>query len=1045
MGSFLVLMCALWVSSAWAAQVNLFPLKDNSLFQSDVSASCGIGAHLVSGRTDGGSLRRAILAFDVAGSVAPGSVINSVSLNLIVNRERDNAARNMSLHRLTQDWGEAGSNCDGSEGQGAPAEPGDATWQYTFFNTNLWSTQGGTFNAGASATIPVNSNGTYTWTGAGMVADAQSMTDSPAANFGWILIGEEVIDKTTRRFFSGNEGQVSRRPTLVIDFTPPAGAEACCTIEGFCTIEDPAACAGTVLTGVTSCTPNPCAQPQGACCSALGSCQVIGQADCINQGDTFQGEATACDPNPCSGGGLEKYVDALPIPAIATPDSGTVGGAATYSLAVTEFTQQLHRDLPPTVVWGYGGSYPGPTIVASRNEPVVVNWSNDLRDITTGALRASHYLPVDTCPHGPNAWGDAPRIVTHLHGAHVPARYDGYPEAAYEPGISETYIYPNNQLPGTLWYHDHSLGITRLNVYMGMAGFYLLTDAFEQSLNLPSGEFEIGLAIQDRSINPDGTWSYPATVKQNFFGDTILVNGKVWPFLNVKQGKYRFRFLGGSNSRSYALSLSTGAPITIIGNDLGLLPAPINVTELTFGPGERYDGIIDFASYAPGTEIILQNSAPIKYPNSAAPTEGVLPEIMKFIITGDPGYTAPIPATLRPFRSIPESESVNTRILNLERDTEGCGGGEWLINGLHWDDITELPDLGTTEVWEWVNDTDIMHPMHLHLVAFQILDRFALDALGNPTGPPIPPEPYERGWKDTAMAHARTVTRVIAHFEDYIGKYAYHCHILEHEDHEMMRQFRTVSAACNNDGTCDPGEGCLGCPADCPAVSGAFCGNALCEAGNGEDCLSCPQDCAGKQNGSIANKYCCGDGAGTNPVDCSDTRCSTAGNHCRNSTRPDACCGDFMCEGAETAVSCAVDCAPDADADGFLAYADCNDADPLAGAVPPGVPGLEIRDLGGGSYQILWDSIAFAAGTSTTYDLFSGLVSTIPALGGLQGGSCLSDDMAATDLLDPTGVPPVGDAFYFVVRGQNLCPGGTGTYGNAGRDSSESASGAACS
>jgi hypothetical protein len=439
---------------------------------------------------------------------------------------------------------------------------------------------------------------------------------------------------------------------------------------------------------------------------------------------------------------------------------------------------------------------------------------------------------------------------------------------------------------------------------MGMAGFYLLTDAFEQSLNLPSGEFEIGLAIQDRSINPDGTWSYPATVKQNFFGDTILVNGKVWPFLNVKQGKYRFRFLGGSNSRSYALSLSTGAPITIIGNDLGLLPAPINVTELTFGPGERYDGIIDFASYAPGTEIILQNSAPIKYPNSAAPTEGVLPEIMKFIITGDPGYTAPIPATLRPFRSIPESESVNTRILNLERDTEGCGGGEWLINGLHWDDITELPDLGTTEVWEWVNDTDIMHPMHLHLVAFQILDRFALDALGNPTGPPIPPEPYERGWKDTAMAHARTVTRVIAHFEDYIGKYAYHCHILEHEDHEMMRQFRTVSAACNNDGTCDPGEGCLGCPADCPAVSGAFCGNALCEAGNGEDCLSCPQDCAGKQNGSIANKYCCGDGAGTNPVDCSDTRCSTAGNHCRNSTRPDACCGDFMCEGAETAVSC---------------------------------------------------------------------------------------------------------------------------------------------
>jgi spore coat protein A len=995
-----------------AAQETINPQKDNTLFQSDVSVSCGIGAHLISGRTDGDSLRRAVLAFDV-GIIPAGSTITGVSLSIVVNRVRDNQTRDMFLHRLTEDWGEAGSNCDGAEGQGAPAEPDDATWQYTFFNTDLWADMGGTFNPAASATTAVaDSNGTYTWTGGNLIADVQDMLDNPGVNFGWIVIGEEGVNKTARRFFSGNEDQVSRQPALVVDFDPPLGAEACCTIEGFCTIEDPASCAGTVIPGVTSCSPNPCDQPQGACCSALGTCQVIGQADCVNQGDTFQGEGTTCDPNPCSGAGLEKYVDALPIPALATPTSGTIGGAATYDIAVTEFQQQLHRDLPPTTVWGYGGSYPGPTIVASSNEPVVVNWINDLRDFNTGALRGSHYLTVDTCPHGPDAWGDAPRIVTHMHGAHVPARYDGYPEAAYEPGLSDTYVYPNNQLPGTLWYHDHSLGITRLNVYMGMAGFYLLFDQLEQSLNLPSGEFEIGLAIQDRSINPDGTWSYPATVRQNFFGDTILVNGKVWPFLNVKQGKYRFRLLEGSNSRTYTLSLSTGDPFLVIGNELGLLETPVTVTELTYVPGERYDVIVDFAPHPPGTEIILQNSAPIKFPNTANPTEGVIPEIMKFIVTADPGHTVPLPAVLRPLDVIPESESVNTRRLTLARDAEGCGGGEWLINGLHWDDITELPDLGSTEVWEWLNDTDIMHPMHMHLVAFQILDRFALDAGGNPTGPPIPPDPHEIGWKDTARAKARTMTRVIARFDDYMGKYAYHCHILEHEDHEMMRQFRTVTANCDNDGICDPGEDCIGCANDCPALSGAVCGNALCEAGNGEDCVSCPADCAGKQNGAIANQYCCGDGDGTNPVDCTDTRCSTAGEHCRTTTRPDACCGDLMCEGSEDVAACEVDCAADADSDGFFEYEDCDDGDPLSSAVPEAVGGFLAQDLGGGAYQFLWDSLSFQAGADTTYDVFSGLVSDLRADGGLQR--------------------------------QNLCPGGTGTFGDANRDTTAALSGSAC-
>jgi spore coat protein A len=1041
----LTLASVLCGTGAWAAQVTINPIQDNTIYSNDGAVSCGAGAHLITGRTDGGVLRRALFQFDVAGTVTPGSVITGVSLQIVVNRVRDSQARTVFLNRLTESWGEAGSNCDGNEGEGAAADTNDTTWVYRFFNSSSWSTLGGTFNPTASTSMSMpSSNGTYTWTGGNLVADVQDMLDNSANNLGWIVISEEGVNKTARRFYSRNEAQVSRRPVLIIDFTPPSGSEACCTLEGFCSLEDPAACTGTVLPGVTTCIPNQCIQPQGACCSALGGCQEIGQADCFTQGDTFQGELTVCTPNPCSGSGLAKFVDALPIPALATPTTGTIGGAATYDLAVTEFQQQLHRDLPPTTVWGYGGSFPGPTIVAARNEPVVVNWSNDLRD-GTGALRTSHYLTVDTCPHGPDAWGDSPRIVAHLHGAHVPARYDGYPEAAYPPGFSDTYIYPNNQLPGTLWYHDHSLGITRLNVYMGMAGFYLLTDPYEQGLNLPSGEFEIGLAIQDRVINPDGTWSYPTTVKQNFFGDTILVNGMVWPFLNVKQGKYRFRLLEGSNSRTYTLALSNGAPFQVIGTELGLVEHPVTITELTFGPGERYDVIIDFASYAAGTEIILENSAPIKFPNSTNVTEGVIPDIMKFIVTADPGHTIPLPATLRPYEIIPEAQSVATRTLTLARDAAGCGGGEWLINGKHWDDITEIPDLGNTEIWEWYNDTDIMHPMHMHLVGFQILDRFNLDPNGVPTGPPIPPEPHEVGWKDTALAHARTVTRVIATFEDYVGKYAYHCHILEHEDHEMMRQFRTVTSNCNSNGTCDPGEDCIGCAADCAALSGAACGNGLCEAGNGEDCVSCPQDCNGKQNGNLANQFCCGDGDGTNPVDCNDLRCSTGGFFCRASTRPPACCGDLMCEGSETVTTCVTDCSADGDLDGFFDYADCDDAEPLAGAVPDEVTEITIQDLGGGSYRFLWDSLGYQAGSGTVYDVYSGFATDLNADGGLQSGSCLVEDVAASELIDPTPTPAPGEIRYFLLRGKNLCPGGPGTFGDANRDSTHSSSPDSCS
>jgi spore coat protein A len=390
----------------------------------------------------------------------------------------------------------------------------------------------------------------------------------------------------------------------------------------------------------------------------------------------------------------------------------------------------------------------------------------------------------------------SPVVITHLHGGHVEAQYDGYPELAFPPGESSgVYEYPNNQDAGTLWFHDHALGITRLNVYMGMAGVYLVRDAIEDALSLPSGEYEIPLAIQDRSFNPDGTLFYPPTWQEHFFGEYMVVNGKVAPFLDVERGKYRFRMLNGCNSRTVTLALSTGSPMTIIGNEGGLLPEPVVVSSLTMGPGERYDVVIDFEPFVAGTEIILTNSAPAPFPGPAG--QGVVPNVMKFIVGATAGdFTGPLPTTLRPVPQIPESESVITRDFELKFEpTDPCGTGFWLINGLEWKDITEQPVLGTTEIWRFVNRSAISHPMHMHLVFFQVIDRqpfTVVDGEVVPTGDPIPIESERAGWKDTVMVAPNEIVRVIARFEDYAGQFAYHCHILEHEDHEMMRQFRAL-------------------------------------------------------------------------------------------------------------------------------------------------------------------------------------------------------------------------------------------------------------
>lgn len=787
---------------AWADQVTLTAARDTNLIQTlpaDPQMANGGDDSIFVGRTnqgDGADRRRGLLAFDLS-SIPAGSTITAVTFSMTLNRTRGGASQTR-LHRALQNWGEGTAAGTSGGGGGGQAGSNDATWYCPYFPSSLWNTVGGDYVATASATTTVSGSlTTYTWTSAQLVADVQGWLNNPATNFGWFIIGDESSGQTAKRFNSRENASTGQRPRLVVTFTPPGAVGACCIPIG-CTITSATQCAvqsGTYQGDGSVCTPNPCPDAVGACCQNNGTCQIVTQVGCAQLGGTYRGDGTLCTAGQCPIV-LIKYVDPLPRPGVALPLSGLPGGAATYRITMTQFVQRLHRDLPLTTVWGYNGTFPGPTIEASSNQQVIVTWVNDLRE-PGGGLRTTHYLPVDTCLHGPDVTGQAPKTVVHLHGGHVPPASDGYPESSFGPGQEVTYVYQNNQQAAPLWYHDHALGLTRLNVYMGLAGFYFIRDSVENAIPLPAGEFELPMVIQDRKFTQTGQLEYPAQWQEDFFGDTILVNGKVWPYLNVKQGKYRLRLLNGSNSRVYTLSLSNGLTFTRIGTDGGLLSEPVVTPDVTIAPGERCDVIVNFQPLAAGTEVFLTNSAPAPFPGP--PGVGVVPEVMKFIVQAQPGYTAAIPATLRPVPPPDLLRVSQQRDFHIRSEADVCTGSKWLINGLMWDDVTETVRLNSVEIWSFINRSPMMHPMHMHLVQFQILDRQDFVLQGDQvvtTGPRVPPPAWEAGWKDTVQSYPLQITRVIAKFTEHTGLFPYHCHLLEHEDNEMMRQFR---ANCESD------------------------------------------------------------------------------------------------------------------------------------------------------------------------------------------------------------------------------------------------------
>ncbi|RCG25836.1 bilirubin oxidase [Sphaerisporangium album] len=599
---------------------------------------------------------------------------------------------------------------------------------------------------------------------------------------------------------------------------------------------------------------------------------------------------------------VAKYTMPLAVPPVMPPLAGQGEPVDRYAIGVRRLRQRiLPRGHPPTTVWGYGAvqdprtfASPGFTVEAIAGRPVRVKWSNELVDDDGGYL--PHLLPVDPTLHWadpeggptgrdrhpgprqtPGHYGGPVPLVTHLHGGHSADHSDGFPEAWYLPRAGNTpagyategswyaefaaryaaahggswspgsavFHYRNDQRAATMWYHDHALGITRLNTYAGLAGFYLLRGG---PADLPPGVLpgpapsagdggrgpyhEIPIVIQDRSFAADGALFYPGgraffdhfhgpyvprsdippIWNPEFFGTAMMVNGRTWPFLEVEPRRFRFRFLNGCNGRVLDLKIVTdplarrpapaALPFWHIGSEGGFLPAPVELGRVLIAPAERADVIVDFTGVRPGTELYLINEGPDGAfngdPHAAPADPSTTGQVMKFVVRDARGPDPSVPPdrlTLPPLTRLGPAGRTR-RLALLERDStvvRGAGPTAVLLGTVDgrgkpssrmWSDpITENPVVGATEVWEIHNFTPDAHPIHVHEIMFHVLDRRRFD------GGPRPPEPWERGYKDTVIAYPHQITRIVAHF-DRAGLFVWHCHLLEHEDNEMMRPYR---------------------------------------------------------------------------------------------------------------------------------------------------------------------------------------------------------------------------------------------------------------
>ncbi|MDX3234689.1 multicopper oxidase domain-containing protein [Streptomyces sp. ME03-5709C] len=466
------------------------------------------------------------------------------------------------------------------------------------------------------------------------------------------------------------------------------------------------------------------------------------------------------------------YQVALPVPPVLAPARTD---ATTDYYEITQQVVRL-RILPglSTAAWTYGGEFPGPTIVSRSGRRTVVRHRNDLPE----------------------------PVVVHLHGGHTPAGSDGYPIDLLLPASGamssgrdmagmgpagdvamgeRAYAYPMNQRAATLWYHDHRMGHTGAAVWRGLAGFHLVDDDESDALPLPRGRRDIPLMIVDRSFAADGSFRYPAAsgggvtepYMNGVLGDVILVNGAPWPVAQVDPARYRLRLLNASNARRYRLELDPqppgGSALVQIGSDGGLLARPVGHDALELGPAERFDVVVDFARYHPGTQVRLVNRL----------GSGGTAEVMRFDITGrDRGDDSAVPDQLgSDVVALDARHAAVTRTFAFRQGR----GGTWTINDLAYRPGRALarPRLGDVEIWRFV--TDFHHPVHLHLDHFQVLSRNGRK-----------PGAYDAGWKDTVDVRPAEAVEILTRFTDYRGAFLLHCHNLEHEDMAMMGDFITT-------------------------------------------------------------------------------------------------------------------------------------------------------------------------------------------------------------------------------------------------------------
>ena len=627
----------------------------------------------------------------------------------------------------------------------------------------------------------------------------------------------------------------------------------------------------------------------GAFAVTGGAGRMIGAADAACASGTVTGTV---DPS-C----IPKFVNQLVL-----PPAFIIGKDGLVDVSASAFKQQIlplkdengnSTGFGPTTVLAFSGkvkgqssdddmifqSTPGPMFDVIRGVTTKITWINN--------MTTAQFLPVDPTIHFanpnnipmptppfepfppgyPDAQAPIP-LTPHRHGGEQSSIFDGRSEAWFTHNgltgpefVSNTFTFLNDQEPAAFFYHDHSLGMTRLNVYAGLSGYFLIRDpGSEVEPLLPSGDFELPLIIQDRSffekdcsgenglalpVVGDLPDVHPYWVPE-FFGDTIMVNGLVWPNKDVDRGQYRLRLLNFCCDRFVTLTFTKETddiPFVQIGCDGGFLKSAVTLTTISLGPTERADILIDFSSFEPGTKIVMTNSALTPFSGGTPPDENTS-LVMQFTVKDAKGFSPKtLPELLNPTLAGPEfptlPEPVKTRFLTL---TEAVDANDntlgYFLNGSIWDaPITELPKIGTTEDWTFVNLTDDTHPMHVHLVQFQLVKRqdfyadtyntdwLKLNSSGLTDGAlpfkpdyvpkeldPGPyliagtetgPEPGEVGWKDTIKAYPNKVTTIRIRFAQLNGEpypfdategpgYVWHCHILEHEDNEMMRPYKVV-------------------------------------------------------------------------------------------------------------------------------------------------------------------------------------------------------------------------------------------------------------